>query len=82
MKALIFHDLHDFAGTKSLNKTQSSTNRRVNAVETIAFVTVFSVYNFSADASRVTVGNISYSKVERSMAILNVFINFIQVSFN
>ncbi|PKI70425.1 hypothetical protein CRG98_009200 [Punica granatum] len=65
-------------GTKALNKTQFSTNHRVNAVELVSVVTVFSVYNSSPDASRVTVGNTSYSKVERAMAILNVFVNFIQ----
>lgn len=48
----------------------------------VALVTVFATYN-SAVESRpielVTVGNISYNKVERSMAILNVFLNFVQV---
>ncbi|KAK4748026.1 hypothetical protein SAY87_014612 [Trapa incisa] len=65
-------------GSKALNKTHFSNNGRVNAIESTTFVTVFSVYNTSPDVSRVTVGNTSYSKVERSMAILDVFINFIQ----
>ncbi|KAA8520505.1 hypothetical protein F0562_014761 [Nyssa sinensis] len=74
-------------GIKALNKTHFSTSHNSKFGESIAFVTVFATYNSSVDRlasgiSRdlVTVGNISYNKVERSMAILNVFINFIQVT--
>ncbi|XP_022757066.1 uncharacterized protein LOC111304612 isoform X1 [Durio zibethinus] len=73
-------------GVKALNKTQFSNPSHVSGVgDGIAFVTVFTIYNNSLDtlvnrsSNLVTVGNASYSKSERSMAILNVFINFIQV---
>ena len=70
-----------------MNKTHfAASSHESNSGESIAFITVFTVYNSSlavhADgrsSDLVTVGNVSYSKVERSMAILNVFINFIQV---
>ncbi|KAB5526972.1 hypothetical protein DKX38_020819 [Salix brachista] len=69
-------------GTKALNKTHTPSSS--NAGESVAFVTVFTVYNTSLADSRlsnmVTVGNASYTKMERSMAVLNVFINFIQVT--
>ncbi|KAJ6679477.1 POLYPHOSPHATIDYLINOSITOL PHOSPHATASE [Salix purpurea] len=69
-------------GTKALNKTHMPSSS--NAGESVAFVTVFTVYNTSLADSRlsnmVTVGNASYTKMERSMAVLNVFINFIQVT--
>ncbi|XP_039163708.1 uncharacterized protein LOC120290916 isoform X1 [Eucalyptus grandis] len=73
-------------GVKALNKTHfSASSNRSYVAESIAFVTVFTVYN-SSDISKTsgssdvtTVGNSSYNKVERSIAILNVFINFIQV---
>ncbi|XP_047322222.1 uncharacterized protein LOC124926100 [Impatiens glandulifera] len=54
--------------------------------ESVAFVTVFTTYNSTDKLTNaqsddlVTVGTISYTKVERSLAILNVFINFIQVT--
>lgn len=54
--------------------------------ESVAFVTVFTIYNSTDKLANVqsddhvTVGTISYTKGERSLAILNVFINFIQVS--
>lgn len=74
------------AGIKALNKTHPSTSYISTGRETIAFVTVFSIHNSSLNthvddgsSNLVTVGNASYGKVERSMAILNVFINFIQV---
>ncbi|KAK3036043.1 hypothetical protein RJ639_030744, partial [Escallonia herrerae] len=75
-------------GVKALNKTRSSTSSgNSNYGDGIAFVTVFATYNSSIDrhvTSRsndlVTVGKMSYNKVERSMAILNVFFNFIQVT--
>ncbi|KAK2981185.1 hypothetical protein RJ640_007119, partial [Escallonia rubra] len=74
-------------GIKALNKTRRSTSSgNFNYGDGIAFVTVFATYNSSIDrqvTSRsndlVTVGKMSYNKVERSMAILNVFFNFIQV---
>lgn len=69
-------------GVKALNKTHFSTSSRRDG---IAFVTVFTMYNSrpgslanGRSSNSVTVGNASYSKTERSMAILNVFINFIQ----
>jgi hypothetical protein len=69
------------AGTKALNKTHTRSSS--NAGESVSFVTVFTVYNTSLADSRlsnfVTVGNASYTKMERSMAVLNVFVNFIQV---
>lgn len=69
-------------GIKALNnKTPSST---ATAVDNIDFVTVFTLYNSTpADhqsSNLVTVGNASYTKVDRSMAILNIFVNFIQVA--
>lgn len=69
-------------GTKALNKTHTRSSS--NAGESVSFVTVFTVYNTSLADSRlsnfVTVGNASYTKMERSMAVLNVFVNFIQVT--
>lgn len=68
-----------------MNKISLSSERNYSG-EHISFVTVFTTYNpdpagagkMSSDV--VTVGKHSYSKVERSMAILNTFISFIQVS--
>ena len=53
----------------------------MDAGDGVAFVTVFTVYNASSvgATSSVVVGNASYGKVERSMAVLNTFVNFIQV---
>lgn len=72
------------SGLKALNKTSFQASSIGNS---ISFVTVFTIYNTSLDvhvdsraSKMVTVGNASYSKTERSMAILNVFINFIQAS--
>ncbi|KAJ8900305.1 hypothetical protein K2173_024945 [Erythroxylum novogranatense] len=72
-------------GLKALNKThlpKSSNASRVG--DRIVFVTVFTVYNTQLDSrvstNVVTVGNASYTKAERSMAILNVFVNFIQLT--
>jgi hypothetical protein len=71
------------AGIKAVNKSIFSHISRGG--ENIAFVTVFAIYNSSLNihvddkSDLVIVGNTSYSKVERSMAILNVFIDFIQV---
>lgn len=75
-------------GTKGLNKTHfSPSSESSNYGDGIAFVTVFTTYNSTVDrqvngrsTDLVTIGNMSYNKVERSMAILNVFINFIQVT--
>lgn len=84
VKMMVFLYLDIVAGFKALNKTQLSTSSSLfNVKESIAFVTVFTSYNSTPVDSRssdlVTVGNASYNKVERAMAILNVFINFIQV---
>ncbi|KAK6260821.1 hypothetical protein QQP08_002143 [Theobroma cacao] len=74
-------------GVKALNKPYFSNPSHASGVgDGIAFVTVFTIYNNSPDSlvnsrssNLVTVGNASYSKSDRSMAILNTFINFIQV---
>ncbi|CAK9169442.1 unnamed protein product [Ilex paraguariensis] len=76
------------ASIKAVNKTHFSTSsNNSNFGNHIAFVTVFATYKPTVDrlvngksSDLLTVGNTSYSKVERSMAILNVFINFIQVT--
>ncbi|KAK7826700.1 acyltransferase-like protein [Quercus suber] len=73
-------------GIKALNQTHFSTSSHTSrSRENIVFVTIFTIYNSSLYANvndrssnLVTVGNASYSKVERSMAILNIFINFIK----
>ncbi|QCD87379.1 Nucleotide-diphospho-sugar transferase [Vigna unguiculata] len=75
--------LPDIKGTKALNRTHSSESR--SGVDgSITFVTVFTIYNTSLndvdDRSNTVVGNASYNNVDRSMALLNVFINFIQVA--
>ncbi|XP_068656036.1 uncharacterized protein [Aristolochia californica] len=73
-------------GLKALNKTQfSKSSQLLNLRDKVSFVIVFAVYKSSQYRSdnsidMVTVGNTSYNKMEKSMAILNVFINFIQVS--
>lgn len=74
-------------GTKALNKTHSSTfSHTSRGRDSIAFVTVFAIYNSSIKtlvddkSDLVFVGNTSYKKVERSMAILNAFFDFIQVT--
>ncbi|XP_077224161.1 polyphosphatidylinositol phosphatase isoform X2 [Tasmannia lanceolata] len=75
-------------GLKALNKTHFTTSSLTfNFTDNISFVTVFAIYNISLFAhaddkssAMVTVGNTSYTKAGRSMAILNVFINFVQVS--
>ncbi|KAK8538954.1 hypothetical protein V6N13_022094 [Hibiscus sabdariffa] len=74
-------------GVKALNKTHFSNSPHASGVgDGVVFVTVFTIYNNTPDtpmnsrlSNLVTVGNASYSKPERSMAILNVFINFIKV---
>ncbi|KAK3198545.1 hypothetical protein Dsin_021960 [Dipteronia sinensis] len=73
-------------GIKALNKTHISTSSHASGIgDSISFVTVFTIYNTSHDihgraSNLVTVGNASYSKTERSMAILDIFVNFIQVT--
>ncbi|OVA11851.1 hypothetical protein BVC80_8379g7 [Macleaya cordata] len=74
-------------GLKALNKTHFSTLPRTPDLgDSISFVTVFTIYNTSVStpaddrsSKLVAVGNTSYSKMEQSMAILNVFISFIKV---
>lgn len=75
------------ADTKALNKTHfSSSPKYLKGGGDITFVTVFTTYNTTVDSlvksrssEQVSVGNMSYNKVERSMAVLNAFINFIEV---
>ncbi|PIN11803.1 hypothetical protein CDL12_15593 [Handroanthus impetiginosus] len=71
-------------GTKALNKTHFRVPlNNSQSRDHVAFVTVFAKYNNAAEnrpLDLVTVGNMSYNKVERSLAILRVFINFIQVT--
>ncbi|KAF3439994.1 hypothetical protein FNV43_RR18272 [Rhamnella rubrinervis] len=74
-------------GTRALIKTHFSVPSKASDIgDTVSLVTVFTIYNSSlivhADNSLnlVTVGNASYNKEERSMAILNAFINFIQLT--
>ncbi|KAF7826014.1 putative nucleotide-diphospho-sugar transferase [Senna tora] len=71
-------------GTKALNRTRTS-NSMSHLEDNIALVTVFTIYNSSLSnvedrSSNTVVGDLTYNKVERSMAVLNVFINFIQVT--
>lgn len=73
-------------GNKALTKTHfGASSKKLEAGGNISIVTVFATYDTAVDQQTngklldsVTVGNISYNKVERSIAILNVFINFIQ----
>lgn len=82
------HDRLQCQGTKALNKTHFSISpRNSNSGDGISFVTVFTTYNSTGDcfiksrsSEQVSVGNMSYNKVERSLAVLNVFINFIEVT--
>ncbi|KAL1543421.1 hypothetical protein AAHA92_20396 [Salvia divinorum] len=67
-------------GTRALNTTQF-LKIPSNCLPIVTLVTVFITYNSTADGrptELVTGGNMSYNKVERSMAILNVFLNFVQ----
>ncbi|XP_047254220.1 uncharacterized protein LOC124888061 isoform X2 [Capsicum annuum] len=74
-------------GNKALTKTYfGASSKNLKAGSNIAIVTVFATYNTAVDQQTngksidsVTVGNISYNKVERSIAVLNVFVNFIQM---
>ncbi|KAF5178311.1 polyphosphatidylinositol phosphatase [Thalictrum thalictroides] len=82
------HDRLQCQGLKPLNKTHLPNMSGVpDFKETVSFLTVFTIYNTSVSAhvedrstDMVTVGNALYNKIERSMAVLNGFINFIQVS--
>ncbi|KVH89188.1 hypothetical protein Ccrd_008824, partial [Cynara cardunculus var. scolymus] len=71
-------------GIKALNKTHISSVFNISDTrggDGVAFVTVFTVYNSSVDgraSDSSIVGKVLYNKVERSMAVLNTFINFIQ----
>lgn len=71
-------------GNKALTKTHiGASSNNLKAGGNISIVTVFATYNVDQQTNgksldSVTVGNISYNKVERSIAILNVFVNFIQ----
>ncbi|XP_021772091.1 uncharacterized protein LOC110736230 isoform X1 [Chenopodium quinoa] len=73
-------------GTRALNKTHHTVSQSSNSGENVAFVTVFTIYNSSEknaetrSSDLVTIGNTSYTKLERSMAILDSFIDFIQVT--
>lgn len=72
-------------GTKALNKIQISTSSNIsNGGGGVSFVTIFTVYNSSVDVksrdAATIVGRVPYNKVERSMAVLNTFINFIQLA--
>lgn len=84
----LYPSIFTSVGTRALNKTHFSVlSEASNIGDNLSLVTVFTVYNssFSVHADNslnlVTVGNASYNKEERSMAILNAFINFIQVHF-
>ncbi|KAG8075457.1 hypothetical protein GUJ93_ZPchr0006g41171 [Zizania palustris] len=72
-------------GLKAVNKIGLSSERNYSGGH-VTFVTVFTTYNSDPaetgkmSSNVVTVGKHSYSKVGRSMAILNTFITFIQVS--
>ncbi|RCV41946.1 hypothetical protein SETIT_9G175600v2 [Setaria italica] len=72
-------------GLKALNNIGISSEGNYSG-EHISFVTVFTTYSSVQDGDgkvpfdTVTVGNHSYSKIERSMAILNTFTSFLKVS--
>ncbi|XP_031493591.1 uncharacterized protein LOC116259805 isoform X2 [Nymphaea colorata] len=76
-------------GFKAISKVPSLHSPRfLKFQESISIVTFFVAYNNTLlrknkpekFLEKVTVGNTSYDKAGRSLAILNVFINFIQVS--
>ncbi|XP_078439529.1 polyphosphatidylinositol phosphatase [Wolffia australiana] len=70
-------------GLKALNQTRRSIpSESCDACESVSFVAVFTLYNSSETetSDRLTVGNVSYDKSERSIAILHAYIDFIQVS--
>ncbi|KAK8935591.1 hypothetical protein KSP39_PZI013658 [Platanthera zijinensis] len=80
-------------GIKAMNMNKirpSCLQNDLGKMQNVSFVSMFIVYNGSHRMelgsirenmdSNVIVGNTSYNKVERSIAILKTFINFIQVS--
>lgn len=72
-------------GIKALNKTRHSSDaQNSDSGASVAFLSVFAVCNSTpsgrVDSDFVTVGNASYTKAERSMAILDTYIRFIQVA--
>ncbi|ESQ39164.1 hypothetical protein EUTSA_v10001485mg [Eutrema salsugineum] len=80
-----FPDRLHCRGTKALNKTHTTTSHVSGAGNGVSFVTVFTVYDTSLDHLKSSnmvsvIGNVTYSKAERSMAVLNAFANFIQVT--
>lgn len=66
-----------------MNKVDSSSTNSQSG-DKISFVTVFTIYKsdpMNEKLDRITVGETSYNtKSERSLAILNTYINFIQVN--
>ncbi|CAN6815563.1 unnamed protein product [Brassica oleracea] len=83
-----FTDRLHCQGTKALNKTHTTTSHVSGAAGNgVSFVTVFTVYNTTTSLGDLksssvvsVVGNVTYSKPARSMAVLNAFSYFIQVS--
>ncbi|CAA7050702.1 unnamed protein product [Microthlaspi erraticum] len=81
-----FPDRLHCRGTKALNKTHTTNSEAPGgAGNGVSFVTVFTLYNTSIDNMKSSntvsvIGNVTYSKPERSMAVLNAFANFIQVT--
>ncbi|KAL0786332.1 hypothetical protein Bca101_002578 [Brassica carinata] len=80
-----FPDRLHCQGTKALNRTHTTTSHA--AGNRVSFVTVFTVYNTTTSLGDLksssvvsVVGNVTYSKPARSMAVLNAFSYFIQVS--
>ncbi|KAK8956184.1 hypothetical protein KSP40_PGU016744 [Platanthera guangdongensis] len=84
-------DLEAFTCIKAMNMNKirpSSLQNDLGKMQNVSFVSMFTVYNGSHRMeqgsikenmdSNVIVGNTSYNKVERSIAILKTFINFIQ----
>lgn len=77
-------------GLKSMNQIiLPSSQKNLDMSEKVSFVSLFTVYNNSRRPKlgstddnldkKVIVGSVSYTKTERSIAILNTFINFIHV---
>ncbi|XP_042392008.1 uncharacterized protein LOC121983096 [Zingiber officinale] len=78
-------------GLKAINKLHSlKSDQDIQIGDKVSFVIVYTIYNnsYGSHSARMddklsdiaTVGSNFYNKFERSMAILNVFIDFIQVS--
>ena len=76
-------------GTKALNKTHTTASHVSGAAGNgVSFVTVFTVYNnttalgdLKSSSVVSVVGNVTYNKPARSMAVLNAFAYFIHVTF-